>query len=330
MIRFITDPTMKTAIARAVLEALTEWFEVEESREDYIAKAASWPMFAAFADGTDDTGEAAPEADKAIGFLCLKSTGPETVELAVMGVLKDHHREGVGRRLFAAAKDYAVQQGFSFFQVKTVATGMYEDYDKTNYFYQSLGFKELEVFNEIWGEENPCQIYVMSLKSAIDTIGTRHSYRGAFADEKVPREDLEIIARAGIDAPSGCNKQTTDIVVVDDPEVLSKIKETIDPPVAQTAPAMIVVLTRRINATETGVSPCRIIPPQSRTCCWRSWSSATRAAGTRGTLRTRTASATGSRRCSACRRNTMSCAFFPWEKHSTIFMRRRSARSPSG
>lgn len=268
MIRFITDSTMKSAIARAVLEALTEWFEVEESREDYIAKAAGWPMFAAFADGADakaagketktaaGAGEAAKEgagedalkAEDAIGFLCLKSTGPETVELAVMGVLKEHHREGVGRRLFAAAKDYAVQQGFSFFQVKTVATGMYEDYDRTNYFYQSLGFKELEVFNEIWGEENPCQIYVMSLKSAIGTINTRHSYRGAFADEKVPRKDLEIIARAGIDAPSGCNKQTTDIVVVDDPEVLSKIKETIDPPVAQTAPAMIVVLTRRINA----------------------------------------------------------------------------------
>ena len=38
------------------------------------------------------------------------------------------------------------------------------DYDITNHFYLSCGFKELEVFKEIWGEENPCQIYIMSLK----------------------------------------------------------------------------------------------------------------------------------------------------------------------
>ncbi len=53
---------------------------------------------------------------------------------------------------------------------------------------------------------------------------------------------------AGIDAPSGCNKQTTDVVIVNDPEVLGRIKEVLDPPVASTAPAMIVVLTRMINA----------------------------------------------------------------------------------
>ena len=93
------------------------------------------------------------------------------------------------------------------------------------------------------------QIYVpLSLKSAISAIATRHSYRGAFRDEKVPVEDLKTIASAGIDAPSGCNKQTTDLIIVDDPDTLDKIKAVLDPPVAQTAPAMIVVLSRRINA----------------------------------------------------------------------------------
>ena len=125
---------------------------------------------------------------------------------------------------------------------------MYEDYDITNEFYKSVGFKELEVLADYWDEANPCQIYVMNLKSAINTIATRHSYRGKFSDEPVPREDLETIARCGIDAPSGCNKQTTDLIVVDDKEILDKIKGLIDPPVAQTAPAMIVVLAHRINA----------------------------------------------------------------------------------
>ncbi len=48
-------------------------------------------------------------------------------------------------------------------QVKTVKMGVYEDYDRTNRFYLACGFRELEVINEIWGDDNPCQIYVMSL-----------------------------------------------------------------------------------------------------------------------------------------------------------------------
>ena len=31
-------------------------------------------------------------------------------------------------------------------QVKTVRMGMYEDYDRTNLFYKSCGFREFEVF----------------------------------------------------------------------------------------------------------------------------------------------------------------------------------------
>ena len=236
MIRFIEDQVEKRRISREVLEALKEWFEADESREQYIRESADQPFWAAF------------ENDVLAGFLCLKETGRETMELAVMGVKKNFHRHGFGRRLFAAAKDYAAQKGYDFIQVKTVRTGMYEDYDITNAFYKSLGFKELEVLEEYWDAANPCQIYVMSLKSAIGTIDTRHSYRGKFISEPVPREDLIAIANAGISAPSGCNKQTTDLVVVDDPETLDKIKALIDPPVAQTAPAMIVVLTRRINA----------------------------------------------------------------------------------
>lgn len=236
MIRFIEDANKKKKISREILEALTEWFEVEESREQYIAESADQPLWAYVEDGVYG------------GFLCLKETGKETMELAVMGVRKDFHRKGIGRRLFAAAKDYAAQKGYEFIQVKTVRSGMYEDYDITNEFYKSLGFKELEVLPLYWDEANPCQIYVMSLKSAINTIGQRHSYRGEFIQEEVPEADLITIAKAGIDAPSGCNKQTTDVIVVNDPEVLSKVKAQIEPPVAATAPAMLVVLTRRINA----------------------------------------------------------------------------------
>ena len=81
-----------------------------------------------------------------------------------MGVLMEHHRSGVGRRLVERAIEAARLQGYEFMQVKTVKMGVYEDYDRTNLFYISCGFKELEVFPLLWDEANPCQIYVMSLK----------------------------------------------------------------------------------------------------------------------------------------------------------------------
>ena len=235
----ITDPEEKQKIARSILEALQDWFAITESREEYIRSSAEQPFFAAFRDNTP------------VGFLCLKETGDATVELAVMGVLKNCHRQGIGKDLFSAAKEYAVKQGYEFMQVKTVQMGLYDDYDATNRFYQALGFKELEVFPDLWDEANPCQIYVMSLRrqqTFQDLISSRRSYRGIFKPGRVPREDLTAIMQAGLDAPSGCNKQTTSLIAVDDPKLLERLREVIQPPVGETAPAIICVLTRRIIA----------------------------------------------------------------------------------
>ena len=80
-----------------------------------------------------------------------------------MGVLKEYHRQGVGTALVQAAKRIARERGYSFLQVKTVQMGRYPEYDATNRFYLSLGFKEFEVFPTLWDEWNPCQIYVMSV-----------------------------------------------------------------------------------------------------------------------------------------------------------------------
>lgn len=84
--------------------------------------------------------------------------------------------------------------------------------------------------------------------SAIEIINIRRSYRGKYMPTPVPREDLITIMKSGLAAPSGCNKQTTSLIAVDDPEVLKKLHAVIDPPVGETAPAMICVLTRRIFA----------------------------------------------------------------------------------
>lgn len=82
----------------------------------------------------------------------------------------------------------------------------------------------------------------------LELIQSRTSYRGPYQPGPVPREDLRRILEAGLAAPSGCNKQTASFIAIDDPELLAELKAVIDPPVAQTAPAAVCVLTRKIYA----------------------------------------------------------------------------------
>ena len=84
--------------------------------------------------------------------------------------------------------------------------------------------------------------------NVIDAIHTRHSYRGKYKAVPVPREDLITIMKAGLAAPSGCNKQTTSLIAIDDPEVLKKLHGVIHPDVGETAPAAICVLSQKICA----------------------------------------------------------------------------------
>ena len=151
MIIQVENNKEKEMISRTILEALPDWFGLPEAREEYIVNSVNQQFFTAVKEG------------KPIGFLCLKQTGKDTVEVAVMGVLKEFHRHGIGRKLFMKAREKAIKDGFSFIQVKTVQMGQYDNYDNTNKFYISLGFKEFEIFPTLWDEWNPCQVYVMAL-----------------------------------------------------------------------------------------------------------------------------------------------------------------------
>ena len=88
MIIQVENNKEKEMISRTILEALPDWFGLPEAREEYIVNSVNQQFFAAVKEG------------KPIGFLCLKQTGKDTVEVAVMGVLKEFHRHGIGRKLF--------------------------------------------------------------------------------------------------------------------------------------------------------------------------------------------------------------------------------------
>ena len=81
-----------------------------------------------------------------------------------------------------------------------------------------------------------------------EAIEKRCSYRGAYQEVTVPRRHLEMILQAGLAAPSGCNKQTTRLIAVDDKEMMKQLQEVIPIKTGKTAPAMICVLTKKIIA----------------------------------------------------------------------------------
>ena len=106
MIIQVENNKEKEMISRTILEALPDWFGIPEAREEYIVNSVNQQLFAAV------------KEEKTIGFLCLKQTGKDTVEVSVMGVLKEFHRHGKGRKLFMKAREKAIKDGFSFIQVK--------------------------------------------------------------------------------------------------------------------------------------------------------------------------------------------------------------------
>lgn len=75
---------------------------------------------------------------------------------------KSFQGQGIGRELITIIEREAVKQ-VDYLQVKTVAEGSNKDYDRTNVFYRSLGFKKLEIFPSLWDPQNPCQILIKKI-----------------------------------------------------------------------------------------------------------------------------------------------------------------------
>ena len=148
IIKEIVDIDEKEKISREILNDLPEWFGMQESTEEYITDSQDKPFIACFMD------------NEAVGFVVLNSTSVDCADIFVMGIKKKYHRMGIGTKLNDAYEKLAKKLGYTYTQVKTVQTGHYKEYDITNNFYKSVGYKELEVFPTLWDKWNPCQIYI--------------------------------------------------------------------------------------------------------------------------------------------------------------------------
>ncbi len=150
-IQQVENSKKKKEIARDILLDLAEWFENETANENYIEKSSKMPFIGGFI------------GDKPLAFIVMNKTSDETCEIFVMGVKKDFHRLGIGKLIYEQFEQLARNLGFSYVQVKTVASGYYKEYDLTNKFYQAMGFAKLEILKDLWDEQNPCQIYIKCL-----------------------------------------------------------------------------------------------------------------------------------------------------------------------
>ena len=151
VIEEVKDENQKKAVVAEVLKDLPEWFGIPESTQAYIEGATDLQVWVAY-----------QESDLT-GFVSLSYSSEDCAEIDCLGVKKAYQGRKIGSQLLATLESEA-RRKVDYLQVKTVAEGSNKDYDRTNVFYRSLGFKKLEIFPQLWGSQNPCQILIKKLE----------------------------------------------------------------------------------------------------------------------------------------------------------------------
>jgi ribosomal protein S18 acetylase RimI-like enzyme len=142
----------QSSVCAPILRALPEWFGIEEATRQYIRDVETMPTFLATVD------------EGVVGFLTFRQHSQYAAEIHVMGVHPQAHRQGVGRALMQALEVHLQGQGIEYLQVKTLSPAHPDrNYATTRAFYHAMGFRPLEEFTDLWGEQNPCLQMIKSL-----------------------------------------------------------------------------------------------------------------------------------------------------------------------
>lgn len=148
----------RSADCERILHALPDWFGIESAIVEYVEEVATLPTFVA------RTGASKAGDRPVVGILSVKRHTEFAAEMYVLGVLPEHHRQGIGRALVEAAEDWCRGQGIEYLQVKTLGPSRpCESYERTRAFYATLGYRPLEELKTLWDEANPCLLQVKRL-----------------------------------------------------------------------------------------------------------------------------------------------------------------------
>lgn len=141
--------------AERLLRLLPQWFGIESAVVEYVVDARTLPTYLATVD------DAPP-----VGLMLVRRHFPGAAEVQLIAVHPDRHREGVGRRLLAAAENDLAADGVRLLQVKTLGPSRADQgYERTRRFYLGTGFLPVEEFADLW-PGNPCLLMVKPLGRA--------------------------------------------------------------------------------------------------------------------------------------------------------------------
>ena len=132
---------------------LPEWFDQPEANADCANIVEQLPLLACHVDGG------------VVGFVALQPHPPSAMEIFVMAVRRQFHRQGIGHRLIAASEEFARDAACRLLTVKTLAPRDREEpqYAATCAFYEGSGFIRAEIFPKFWHEDFPCLFLVKPL-----------------------------------------------------------------------------------------------------------------------------------------------------------------------
>lgn len=142
----------RSAACERIMRALPDWFGIEAALIGIARDAESQTVWVS------------RDADRMTGCIAIKVHNEYSAEMALLAVLPDCHRRGIGRQLVVAAEQWFRERGGEYLTVKTLGPSRPDaGYERTRQFYLALGFRPLEETTAIWGPDNPCLIMIKRL-----------------------------------------------------------------------------------------------------------------------------------------------------------------------
>lgn len=141
----INESNYKSEKCEHILRSLPEWFGLEEATRDYIERVKAEVFFAAKVGRVP------------IGFVALKQIDVSSFEISVMGVYREFHTKGIGKKMVEKANDYLQRKKIPYLFVRTLSSKRENKYyAATREFYLSCGFAAYKELPNYWSINNPC------------------------------------------------------------------------------------------------------------------------------------------------------------------------------
>ncbi len=149
MFTFENNKTEKQNITQNILKSLPEWFGLEESNAQYVKDVLGMPFIKIELD------------NQVIGFCALKVENKHHLNMHVLGIKKEYHRMGIGKKLLEFIDRYVKENHYRYLSVLTLSSkNPNKEYQQTREFYLANGFIELMELPTLWDEFNPAVLLI--------------------------------------------------------------------------------------------------------------------------------------------------------------------------